>query len=135
MKKPRRAAEQNRVKAPTPNVVLWRPRVVLASRAEAGALALGEREPHLVAPALRARRCPARAAPVAHAAVRRGRHDGAPRGARRDDRAAPAPVEARACARFRCRPRAAAPRRRHVLTATVHRFAWGFGGPSGPRAF
>jgi len=35
MKKPRRAAEQNRVKAPTPNVVLWRPRIVLASRLEA----------------------------------------------------------------------------------------------------
>ena len=37
MKKPRRAAEQNRVKAPTPNVVLWRPRIVLASRVEAPA--------------------------------------------------------------------------------------------------
>src|SRR5258708_12733420 len=37
MKKPRRAAEQPRVKAPTSEVVLWRPSIVLASRIEAPA--------------------------------------------------------------------------------------------------
>jgi len=37
MKKPRRAAEQPRVKAPTSDVVLWRPSIVLASRIEAPA--------------------------------------------------------------------------------------------------
>src|SRR5437773_7535037 len=35
--KPRRAAEQPRVKAPTSDVVLWRPSIVLASRIEAPA--------------------------------------------------------------------------------------------------
>jgi len=37
MKKPRRAAEQPRVKPPTSEVVLWRPSIVLASRIEAPA--------------------------------------------------------------------------------------------------
>jgi hypothetical protein len=37
MKKPRRAAEQSRVKAPASEVVLWRPSIVLASRIEAPA--------------------------------------------------------------------------------------------------
>src|SRR5437773_3060425 len=37
MQKPRRAAEQPRVKAPTSDVVLWRPSIVLASRIEAPA--------------------------------------------------------------------------------------------------
>jgi len=35
MKRPRRVPEQSRVKAPTSDVVLWRPRIVLASRVEA----------------------------------------------------------------------------------------------------
>jgi hypothetical protein len=35
MKKIRRAAEQNRVKTPPSDVVLWRPSIVLASRIEA----------------------------------------------------------------------------------------------------
>src|SRR5438067_10279331 len=37
MKKPRRAADQARVKAPTSDVILWRPSIVLASRIEAPA--------------------------------------------------------------------------------------------------
>jgi hypothetical protein len=37
MKKPRRAAEQSRVKPPTSEVVLWRPSIVLANRIEAPA--------------------------------------------------------------------------------------------------
>ncbi len=37
MKKARRAAEPSRVKAPTSEVVLWRPSIVLASRIEAPA--------------------------------------------------------------------------------------------------
>ena len=37
MKKPRRAAEQSRVKPPMSEVVLWRPSIVLASRVEAPA--------------------------------------------------------------------------------------------------
>src|SRR5919202_663781 len=34
MKKPRRAADQPRVKSPVPEVVLWRPSILLASRIE-----------------------------------------------------------------------------------------------------
>ena len=34
MKKPRRAADQSRVKAPTSEVILWKPSIVLASRVE-----------------------------------------------------------------------------------------------------
>jgi hypothetical protein len=34
MKKPRRAADQPRVKSPAPEVMLWRPSIVLASRIE-----------------------------------------------------------------------------------------------------
>ena len=37
MRKPRRAADQSRVKAPTSEVVLWKPSIVLASRIEAPA--------------------------------------------------------------------------------------------------
>jgi hypothetical protein len=37
MKKPRRAADQSRIKSPTPEVVLWRPSIVLASHIEAPA--------------------------------------------------------------------------------------------------
>jgi hypothetical protein len=37
MRKPRRAPDQARVKAPTPDVILWRPNIVLASRIEAPA--------------------------------------------------------------------------------------------------
>jgi hypothetical protein len=34
MKKPRRVADQSRVKAPTSEVILWKPNIVLASRIE-----------------------------------------------------------------------------------------------------
>src|SRR5439155_758495 len=51
MKKPRSAAEQPRVKAPTSDVVLWRPSIVLASRIEAPAtLAVSSNVYYLPAP-------------------------------------------------------------------------------------